>query len=70
MQWGTSATPEQSQGSSYINYQPPYQHDYFPAERPVDDSQIDYSTVAALDTGFKKLKSNQVEMLKELRREY
>ena len=30
----------------------------------------DYSRVAAVDTSFKKLKSNQVEVLKQLRREY
>lgn len=68
MQWGTSVTPEHSNGSSYINYQPPYQQEYYNTERVADDSHIDYSTIAALDTGFKKLKSNQIEILKELRR--
>lgn len=61
-------------GRPYEHPQPPvpplwmpthYHPDYYPTPRyPSDEPNVDYSQIASLDTGFKKLKSNQIEILR------
>jgi hypothetical protein len=69
LQWGQagdlpSGFPSLEPSHIYPNYPP--------SERSQEEPSVnvDYSQVAAVETGFKKLKSNQIEILKELRREY
>ena len=70
MQWGAANAPDSNAVPHLYLSGQQYHTDYYPTERQNEDSAVEYSQVAALDTGFRKLKSNQIEILRELKREY
>ena len=76
MQWGVPLTnPEQTINPNRYHYT--NQPDEQSGKRMLNDLGEDgnhyyteYSQVSAIETGFKKLKTNQIEILKELKKQY
>lgn len=77
LQWGHSPSQQHFETAHQRLYENTHPKDAYtvnfgeaPREEDGRHYYTEYSQVSAIETGFKKLKSNQIEILKELKREY
>ena len=75
LQWGTAAPqqPVVSPPAAPLSTARSYTSNQVASGDHTEDGRsyyTEYSQVSAIETGFKKLKTNQIEILKELKKEY